>query len=899
MRARILLATLSLGLTVTASADVMDGLTDWARLGDRFVFRSGTPALAVTAYTDHIVRVELFPDGNVQPDTSLVVILPPQPVSSSFTQDSVQIYLQLGSIEVTVSRSPLRLRFSRGASVLLEDDDGLFWDHEQRGVRFHLSDEEGIYGGGERAVALNHRGQILNSYNAPQYCYGYGAPDLSITVPFLSSSRLWAVYFDDPYPGWADMGFAQADVLEYGVHGGQFTYYFVAGNSTSELLKYYTDLTGRQPLPPLWSLGFLQSRFGYHSSAEARAVVTAFRQEHIPLDAIILDLYWFGWGHMGDFDWDYGAWPDPSGMMHDFDSLGVKTILITEPYILQSSSNYSTASSSGYLAHDSANAPVVIPDFWAGSASLLDLTNPAAADWMWSFYAARMNQGVGGWWCDLGEPEAHPSNMLHYAGSAARVHNTFSLLWAKRIYEGFRAIFPQKRLFNLIRSGYAGMQRYSTFPWSGDVQRQFPGLQAQIPILLSMGLSGVPFTGCDLGGFDCGPLDTELYIRWMQFGAFSPTMRAHGVGVTTEPVYFDPATRSTVTDYIRLRYALLPYNYTLAWRSTRDGTPLARPLFWNQTGGAPLDEDDQYLWGNAFLVAPVIESGQTSREVHLPHGDWFNYWTDQPLSGESWITAEAPLDKLPLFVRAGSFVPMIPPIETTRDYHTDTLFVHVYPQREPFADTLYNDDGVTPDAFSLGQYETVHFAADMPGDDLLVNLSRTNFGYAQAPASRKMIFIVHALSAGPNSVSLCGHTLSATDSLSQLLQSDSVYFWNASEHRLYVGFTWNGGNAQWLARGVGSSVPGRAAAARSFTLSAHPNPFNASTIIEFELPSARRVQVTVFDALGRQVAVLADEHLSAGRHTCRLDAHDWSSGIYFCRLTTGKQTLTARLLLLK
>ena len=203
-------------------------------------------------------------------------------------------------------------------------------------------------------------------------------------------------------------------------------------------------------------------------------------------------------------------------MIADFDADGVNTILITEPYILTTSSNWGPAEANDYLAHDAAGNALVLDNFWAGDAGLLDITYPPAADWFWGFYQDLIDQGVGGWWCDLGEPEAHPDEMQHFAGSAAKVHNLYSLLWAKRIHEGYEEHFPQQRLFNLIRSGYAGMQRLSTFPWSGDVQRSFEGLRAQLPIMLNMGLSGVAYQGSDIGGFDCGAFDPELYVRWMQ-----------------------------------------------------------------------------------------------------------------------------------------------------------------------------------------------------------------------------------------------------------------------------------------------------------------------------------------------------------------------------------------------
>ncbi|MBC8400462.1 MAG: hypothetical protein H8E14_03130 [Candidatus Marinimicrobia bacterium] len=376
------------------------------------------------------------------------------------------------------------------------------------------SDEENFYGAGERAININHRGMRLNSYNAPWYGYSYGASNLNITVPFVLSSKPYGIYFENTYPGYFDFGYSNSNIFEYGISGGQFSYFIINGNSFPEILTHYVDLTGHQPLPPRWTLGYLQSRFGYQSQNEAQQVVNTFQDREIPLDAIILDLYWFGWGQMGDMDWDYSAWPDPQGMISGFDSLGVKTVLISEPYVLQSSDNFSIAYNHGYLTPNSSGTPVIVWAFWAGPAGLLDVTDPSTVDWWWDFYENLQNQGVGGWWCDLGEPEAHPPEMVHYLGSAEEIHNIYSLLWAKMIYNKTKDVLPNNRLFNLIRSGYAGIQRFSVFPWSGDVQRSYSGLRAQAPIMLGMGLSGIGYMHSDIGGFTGGYQDPELYTGY-------------------------------------------------------------------------------------------------------------------------------------------------------------------------------------------------------------------------------------------------------------------------------------------------------------------------------------------------------------------------------------------------
>ena len=829
----------------------------------------------------------------------------PDPVTMQVESSDSALVVTLNGLTVRVQKYPLRLQFLKNGLPLLSDENGLFWQGVQRGVRFRLTPYEGLYGAGQRAEGINHRGLRLNSYNAPVGCYGFGAQDLNITIPFILSSLKYGIYFEDSYPGYMDLGYTEPNIFEYGEEGGKLSYFFITRNSYPEIIQTYSQLTGMQPLPPRWTMGYIQSRFGYESEAQAREVVQTFRQQHIPLDALVLDLYWFGWGGMGNLHWDNSHWQNPTGMMHDFDTAGVKTILITEPYILQSSTNYSTAYANGYLTPDSFGVPVIMPNFWAGSAGLLDITKPAAQEWFWSFYQSLINQGVGGWWCDLGEPELHPAQMLHYGGSAAKVHNVYSLMWAKLLHEKYRQHFSNQRLFNLIRSGYAGMQRFSTFPWSGDVQRTFEGMQAQIPILLNMGMGGVGYMGSDLGGFSCGNQNAELYTRWLQFGAFCPVMRAHGYGVPTEPIYYDSLTKAIVTDYIRLRYSLMPYNYTLAWENHLTGMPLARPVMFDSLSQvAASNMYDEYLWGPAFLVAPVMNPLQTNRILYLPSGNWFDYWTDQIITGQTVITASAPLDRLPLYVKAGSFVPMIPPIETTRDYSSDTLIVHFYPHMNvPTSEyTLYDDDGKTPDSDLLDQYETVHFTGNTGANEISIQCQRNNGSYPGAPINRKMLFQLHSIRNAPTAIRVGQSILPIVNSLNEFLSRDSAAYWNSSEAKLYAGFEWNGMSTTLTVNGenlLPASVRTPAIQAEFRLDPAYPNPFNASTVIKYSLPAAGHVSLKVFDVLGREVATLINSTLEAGEHTYTFDAGNLASGIYFCQLNSGSNIRMVKFVLIK
>lgn len=869
---------------------------------------AGEAAVVIAPEVADIARISLHPDGDLTREPSQVVV--PQANVSPFVVNATANALDfvMGWLVVHADLYPLRLQFVFNSVVSVADEDGLYTNGTAKGVRFAMQPTENFYGCGERAISINRRGQRLESYNQADYCYGDETENLNITIPFVLSSNHWGVLCDGNYPGTFDFGATTPGVFDYQVEDGDFCYYLITGSDMRHVMRKYVTLTGKAPLPPLWALGYIQSRYGYETEPQARSAVITFRNMQIPLDALVLDLYWFGVGQMGDFDWNYNAFPTPQNMMADFAAQGVKTILITEPYVVTTSENYGPAAAQELFCTNSEDEPYLLDNFWAGAASLLDITDPDTRDWWWEFYEARANEGVDGWWSDLGEPEMHIGDMRHEAGFANAVHNTYSLAWAKLLYEGYQEHFPEQRMFNLIRSGYAGMQRYGTFPWSGDVQRTYSGLSAQLPIMLSMGLSGVGYCGSDLGGFSCGDLDEELYTRWMQMGAFSPVMRAHGWGVITEPIYFPEPTRSIVADYIRLRYQLLPYNYTLAWQNSTAGTPLVRPLFWEFDEAGLQDIDDEYMWGPSFLVAPIMESGATERNVYLPQGAWIDYWTDTCYVGGQTIAAAAPIEKLPLFVRAGSIIPRAPVVQSTEYYNIDTLTAHFYLD-ESVPQTsfeLYVDDGSAPDALENSTFYTYEISnAFQMGNT--TDFVRAGLGYAGAPETIQLFCEYHRTAAPPDTVRLVGGQQSVelpiAPSLEAYLTTDSTYYYAADESRLYVRFKWDGDPASLVMNRLDllDNAPQPSARPARFQLLAnYPNPFNAETTIRFELPQTDTVTLEVFDIQGRSVArLLTDRRMNAGPHALQFNATGLASGIYFYRLQTAQHEQCRKMVLIK
>jgi oligosaccharide 4-alpha-D-glucosyltransferase len=673
--------------------------------------RSGQ--ILITPYNHNIIRVTYLDSSNKFSDSSYVLVSGPEPVKAKVQETSDIILLKTDSIQLTVDKKNLLIDFSAGRQKALAHSSGYFCtSNDTQGLSFQLNDTEALYGTGSRAIPLNRRGYLLENYHQPHYGYSYGEQNLNISVPLIISSAGYALYFENAGSGNLDLGKTNKDQLQYTTQSGHVSYFLIAGNN-DEILNSYTQLTGKQPLPPRWALGFIQSRFGYKSAKETLETVKKTIAAGYPLDATVLDLFWYGdVKTMGNHDWRLDSFPQPEKMLAELKSMGVKTIPITQTFVTTLSDNFNKAKQADLFAKDVKGNDFIIADFWAGPTGLIDIFKPGAQRYLWNFYRQRINEGVAGWWCDLGEPEKHPDSVYHVNGIARNVHNVYPLIWAKTIFDGYRKDFPQQRVFNLARSGGAGMQRYSTFPWSGDVSRSWNGFKAQIPIMLGMSMSGIGYMHSDAGGFAQGEKDAELYIRWMEYAAFTPVYRAHAdpSPAPPEPIFWDDATQKIVKEYIKLRYRFLPYNYTLAYQNTLTGRPLAMPLNYLEPQNKLLDNiNDEYLWGEKLLIAPVIEKGKADRKVIFPKGNWVNWYTGEIYADSAIVKAD--LEHLPIFAKSGSFVPMAKNMQNTEKYTSDTLVVKYFPDdTEPAGFVMYQDNGNDPLALEKKDFELLTFS---------------------------------------------------------------------------------------------------------------------------------------------------------------------------------------------
>lgn len=660
------------------------------------------------AYDDNSIETCFFSENENQIEASHAVVA--KHGKNLLTIDDQDEILKISTekIQIEIAKKNFSISYFHKGKLLLIDNKGVELNKDGFGIELSISPEEALYGGGARALGLNRRGNKLELYNKAHYGYEERSELMNYTMPIILSSNKYLIHFDNPQIGFLDLDSKKENKISYNTIGGRKVYQIIVGEEFKDILSSYTSITGHQPLPPRWVFGNFASRFGYHSEQEVRETVELFKKDDIPLDAVILDLYWFGkeiQGTMGNLEFYKDSFPTPQKMIADFKDLGVKTVLITEPFILTTSNRWKEAYREGILARDSLGKPFTF-DFYFGNTGLIDIYSSAGYNWFWNRYKELIEMGVEGFWGDLGEPEVHPKELWHQTGSANQKHNVYGHDWAGLISNEYKKDYPNQRPFILMRSGYSGSQRNGIIPWSGDVNRTWGGLKSQMEIALEMGMQGIGYMHSDLGGFAGSKDDPELYIRWLQYGVFQPVFRPHAQeSVPSEPVFKDDITKDLARKAIQLRYSLLPYNYTLAKENSETGMPLMRPLLFEcENDENALSISSTYLWGNSFLVTPVVDSAAREVTVHFPNNSvWFDYYSDEKIELEndksclSEQSVNVAIESIPVFVRAGAFVPKIEKLNNTEEYFSDTVEIHFYYDNsvKQSSGRLYEDDGIS------------------------------------------------------------------------------------------------------------------------------------------------------------------------------------------------------------
>ena len=666
-------------------------------------------------YTSQIVETSFTPQGETYDPNSHSTILDKIDNEISVVSKGNHTSVYSKGIELEIKHKPFQISYNYKGKSITSEKKGYHKTEVGEAISLNLTEDEILYGGGARALGMNRRGNRLQLYNKAHYGYEDRSLLMNYTMPLVVSSNKYMVHFDNAPIGYLDLDSNGDNTLTYETISGRKTYQIIVGDTWEDLIDSYTDLTGKQPLPPRWAFGNFASRFGYHSQEEVENTIQKFKEEKIPLDAVILDIFWFGkdiQGHMGNLEFYRDSFPEPVKMIKNLKDQGVKTTLISEPFVLTTSNRWDEAVKEEVLAFDADGSPYTY-DFYFGNTGLIDIYSEKGKSWFWNIYKKMGNMGIDGVWGDLGEPEVHPSDLFHATGTADEVHNIYGHHWAKLIFDGYAKDFPDKRPFILMRSGYTGSQRYGLIPWSGDVNRTWGGLHPQVEIALQMGMQGLGYMHSDLGGFAGPNLDDELYTRWLQYGVFQPIFRPHAQEeVPSEPVFREEKTKQLAKQSIELRYRMLPYNYNLAFENNQTGIPFMRPLFYVDDREELLENSTSYLWGNDFLITPIIDAEVKKQSVYFPKGSkWFDFYSGESAEGGQELSVTTSEDHIPTYIRAGAFIPLAQLVQTTDDYAFKYFDLHYYHDAsvQKSKREFYNDDGLTNNAFEKGMYEVLDF----------------------------------------------------------------------------------------------------------------------------------------------------------------------------------------------
>lgn len=686
-------------------------------------------------------------------------------------------------VQVRVTRHPVRVE-ARDAEghVLVQDSYGAA---AYNGRLAHYTTDlpaSRYYALGEQPTGLA-RTDVYPLWNTDHFSYGVNDTPIYSTMPFyigVTSGAARGILYDNPFRGQMDFANQLHGSIGYtadgGIDGGELRYYVIPGPGLDSVLARYTRLTGRMPLPPRWALGYQQSRYSYAPDTMLMNVAHEFMRRDIPVDAMYLDIAYMNGYRV--FTWSPTDYPHPRQTLDSLARMGIRVVTIVDPGVKVDSAYpiYQELLANRFYVSSPTGVPI-LGTVWPGIAAYPDFSRAVVRQWWGKHQSALTDVGVAGIWNDMNEPASFTGKTLSelaqfdgdgHPGPHVEYHNEYGMLMARASYEGLRGLRPNDRPFVITRDGYPGVQRYSTM-WTGDNQSNWPHLKIAIPMIISLGLTGEPFAGSDIGGFTGAP-SGELYARWLQSAALIPFMRTHSaMGVPRrEPWSYGERYAAANRATIRLHYRFLPALYSAFWEHLQSGAPVVRPVFWNTlTDSTALRTDDEYMLGDNVVVAPVTDSAADARDVYLPPGAWFRIGNDSAYTGGGVIRkVSAPdasrgaadstaLAGLPIFARAGAVIPMQPvPHGNTRP-KLDTLELHVWPvplNHGAVTSTLYEDAG-NGYAYQKGAYRATTFTATPPGftgHPSILIASRGSYAGA-----RTFVVTLHATS-HPRSVTVDG-----------------------------------------------------------------------------------------------------------------------------------------------
>ena len=724
-------------------------------------FMCGDSCLAINVLAPNLIRVRLAPNGEFIPRRSWAVTLDDAEwsvVPFEVQETNAAVVIETEQMHVRVQRQECRIAcFDKAGRPFAQDADmGMGWRMGAVAGWKQIEADEHFYGFGERTGLLDKLSNRVTNWTVDALDYGSLTDEMYQAIPFFIALRPevgYGIFFNTTFWSQFDIGAAQPGVWRMETRGGELDYYIIYGPEPANILRTYTKLTGRMPLPPRWALGYHQCRWSYESETVVRELAREFRSRSIPCDVIHLDIDYMRGYRV--FTWSPKRFPNPAQLLGSLARNGFKTVTIIDPGVkYEPEADYHVFDQG--VERDcfvrKANGKVFHGYVWPDKAVFPDFLRPDVRQWWGDLHKSLTEIGVAGIWNDMNEPAlddrpfGDPGNKIWFPLDAPQgpanertthveAHNLYGLTMAQASQEGLERLRPTERSFVLTRSGYAGVQRWSSV-WMGDNQSLWDYLEMSLPMLCNMGLSGVAFVGSDIGGF-AGNATAEMFARWMQVGMLYPLMRGHSAMSTArhEPWVFGDRVERICREYINLRYQLLPYFYTLFWEAATTGAPILRPLLYH----FPNDPKtytlyDQVLLGPSLMAAPIYRPGIEHRAVYLPQGTWYDWWSGDRYEGPTHILAHAPLERMPLYVRAGAIIPMAPVMQYADERPLDQLTLRIWQGTGEY--TLYEDDGHTFE-YKNGAWATTTYRVREDGQQAIVEIAARDGEWT--PPSREVI----------------------------------------------------------------------------------------------------------------------------------------------------------------
>ncbi len=703
-------------------------VTTWIKKENELILSTKTSVASILFAEEDVFRFRFNKGTELAEEDRFIVNKEIIAKDFELTEESAGLRIRTSKIEIMIGFEPFHLQVkSSCGKIILNTTYPDMADTEETSsiLRLKMTQSEKIYGLGQDPMGnLNQRDKERRMWNE----WGGLNKAANVGIPFYLSSEgyglllnsAWPARFaigkavvSDPPPGhsiprarspwlWeVDSGETNTEQLAILLDYEIMDVFIICRRSFDEMLCGYADLTGRTPMPPKWAFGLMQSKNRYRSEEELLVVAREYRRRKIPCDVMVIDWLWFK--EFGDMQWDTDNWPNPKEMLGKLKEMGFHVMQAQHPFIDKASAKYGEFKEKGYLMDTPKD---IVPIF--------DHSNPEAREYWWEKTKHFYEEGIRGFWTDMGEPRNHPEGSTAYINPRERVHNLYCLLWSQGIYEGQRRDYNE-RVFILSRTATAGIQRYGASLWSNDIDSSWEVLKDQVPAGLSTCMAGMEYWCTDIGGFATDTrFSAELYIRWLQWGVFCPLFRTHGTRPDNETWSYGEEATGIIVDFIKLRYQLIPYIYSCARQITEKGSPMMRAMCMDYPKEPETaDMKYQYMFGPSLLIAPVLEAEVRVLKVYLPEGEWYDYWTDEKYTGGRWIEAAAPLSRIPVYVKGGSILPLGPVVSYIGEQPLNEVELHVYGKPSmPFE--LYEDDGKSYD-YENGKYVKTALSIDTNG----------------------------------------------------------------------------------------------------------------------------------------------------------------------------------------